>query len=186
MIRGCPRTLGWDGQRKGGGREGEREGRRKREGGRERERERGREGGRKREREGGREGGREREGGRGKEASLSNLHIQWDWSHEELDTRDMSGMSQGFLGLLNGMDSGIGALCSGILGTSLGYAWEGQLDTQEYAPTQSESAMYAQLYPMKWDYGIPRNCDGKPGHECSTHLKPWYRDPGFPAPASLY
>ena len=31
---------------------------------------------------------------------------QWDWSHLEQDTRDMFGMSLGFLRLRDGMDSG--------------------------------------------------------------------------------
>ena len=74
---------------------------------------------------------------------------QWNWSHLELDARDMSGMSPGFLGLLDGMDSGIGALCSGILGTTLGYPWEGLLDTQECVPTQSKSV---RIFPYMPNY----------------------------------
>ena len=35
---------------------------------------------------------------------------QWDWSHLEWDTWDRSGMSLSFLGLWDGMDSGIGAV----------------------------------------------------------------------------
>ena len=39
---------------------------------------------------------------------------QWDWSHLELDARDMSGMSLGFPGLLDGMDSGSLGLWDGM------------------------------------------------------------------------
>ena len=48
---------------------------------------------------------------------------QWDCRHLEWDTRDMSGMSLGFQGLLDGMDSGIEAFYSGTLGTCPGCPW---------------------------------------------------------------
>ena len=48
---------------------------------------------------------------------------QWDWSHLDWDTRNMSGMSLGFLGLWEGMDSGIGAVHNGMLGTYPGCPW---------------------------------------------------------------
>ena len=44
----------------------------------------------------------------------------WDWSHLELDAWDMSGISLGFPGLWDGMDSGIRALHKGTLRTCRG------------------------------------------------------------------
>ena len=60
---------------------------------------------------------------------------QWDWSHLEWDARDMSGMSLGFPGLWDGMDSGIRALHEGhsvhvedVPGLPRTLGWDGQWD----------------------------------------------------------
>ena len=54
---------------------------------------------------------------------LGFLGLLEDWSLLEWDAWDMSGMSLGFPGLWDGMDSGIGAVHSGTLGTCPRCPW---------------------------------------------------------------
>ena len=60
---------------------------------------------------------------------------QWDYSHLEWDALDMSGMSLGFLGLWDRMDSGIRAFTEGhsvhvkdVPGLPGTLGWDGQWD----------------------------------------------------------
>ena len=84
----------------------------------------------------------------------------------ELDAQDVSGVFLDFLGLWDGMDSGIGAICSGTLGMCLrcvqdsGIGWtvaisNGTLGTCPWASPDSV---------MGWTVGLKPSAVGHSGH----------------------
>ena len=94
--------------------------------------------------------------------------LGWDGqrncSHLEWDAWDMSGMSLGFPGLRDGMDSGIGALHSGTLGTCPGLPETLGWDCSHLERDAWDMSWVSRDSGMGWTVGLEPSGVGHTGH----------------------